>query len=104
MIGDWMAKRIDYDVMRFLYRAGCRDIDIARRMHCNPSTVWDWRQRNGLVKNSGRVTRMVETPDEFDARIARRIVLSVTAGGDGMRESVLLALKDIRRHEKSIRK
>ena len=97
-------KRIDYDVMRVLYMAGCRDIDIARRMHCNPSTVWDWRNRHGLVKNSGKLVRMVETPDEFDARIARKIALSVLAGGEGMTESVRLALEAVRCHEKWIRK
>lgn len=97
-------KRIDYEVMRMLYAAGCRDIDIARRMHCDPSTVWAWRNHHGLVKNSGKMVRMVETPDEFDARIARKIALSISAGGEGMRESVMVALRDVRRHERVIRR
>lgn len=97
-------KRIDYRVMRMLHAAGCRDIDIARRMHCNPSTVFKWRKRNGFSKNSGKLVRMVETPDEFDARMVLKIVLSVSAGGEGMRESVKMALMDVRRHERAISK
>lgn len=43
--------RFDWKRARELYRQGLNDLQIARELKCHASTVWQWRNKNGLPVN-----------------------------------------------------
>lgn len=41
-------RKVDYSLVADLYYARMCDADIARTLHVNPGTIWEWRTRMGL--------------------------------------------------------
>lgn len=41
-------RKVDYNLVADLYYAKVCDADIARTLHVNPGTIWEWRTRMGL--------------------------------------------------------
>lgn len=46
--------RIDYARVQSLYNEGLTDKEIAEKLGCNKSKVWEWRTKRGLPSHSNR--------------------------------------------------
>lgn len=80
------CQRVDEQLARELYNAGCTDREIARQIGCNEKTVANWRRKCGLATNVSSSVSEVEAEvmslyqsGQSDVEIASRV--GVDRGG-----------------------
>lgn len=54
--------KINYDTVQDLYNEGCTDAAIARKVDCEPASIYQWRRKNDLKPNGKGGNVKKETP------------------------------------------